>query len=214
MNFPLKNILSAFLLAFCVFAAGCSKDETYAKKKKREMENIDNFIRENGITTISIAVYLEKGYTLNPENYPDSMKNEYICFTDKNVYMQIINVGQGDTLREGERKNYTVRFVEYNIQSKDTILYNIYESVPDCLTISLSEGVYSATFTSGVMYNAYGASVPTGWLIPFEFTTPGFYNSRAAHVKLILPHNEGSTTAAANVYPAYYELFISPEKWQ
>lgn len=214
MNSYLKNILYVILLIVCVVVSGCSKDETYAKKKKREKTSIDNFISENGITTISISEYLKKGYTLNPENYPDSIANEYICFADKNVYMQIINKGQGDTLYEGESKNYTVRFFEYNIQSKDTLLYNFYETTPDCITISLKEGVYSATFTSGVMYNTYGASVPTGWLIPFEFTTPGFYNSRAAHVKLILPHNEGTTTAATNVYPAFYELYISPEKWQ
>lgn len=214
MDGLLKKIFTVVLLVACAVVSGCSKDETYAKKKKREKANIDNFISEHGITTISVSEYLKKGYTLNPETYPDSMVNEYICFADKNVYMQIINIGQGDTLKEGESKAYTVRFLEYNIQSRDTILYNFFESSPDCISISLSEGVYSATFTSGVMYNAYGASVPTGWLIPFEFTTPGFYNSRAAHVKLILPHNEGSSTAAANVYPAYYELYISPEKWQ
>ncbi|MCQ2059147.1 MAG: DUF4827 domain-containing protein [Bacteroidaceae bacterium] len=197
------NRILTILFCFAVLFSGCSKDDTYAKKKKRENANINNFLAINGIKTISLSEYQKKGYTSVEDN-------KYICFTDKNLYMQIISMGNGDTLREGESRDYLIRFCEYNIQKKDTTLYNYYNNEPDKMTVSLSEGIYSATFTSGVMYTAYGSQVPSGWLIPFEFTTPGFYSGAGnAHVRLILPHNEGTSTAASNVYPTYYDIKIT-----
>ena len=59
------------------------------------------------------------------------------------------------------------------------------------------------------MYNVYGTqSVPSGWLIPFRYLTPGRTtdSEKIARVKLIVPHSQGTSSATQSVYPCFYEL--------
>ena len=51
--------------------------------------------------------------------------------------------------------------------------------------------------------------VPAGWLVPFTYINLGRLDSPTAtlaHVRLIVPASQGQASAAANVYPCFYEI--------
>jgi hypothetical protein len=81
---------------------------------------------------------------------------------------------------------------------------------PDIMNVTRSGSIYSATFTSGLMLSAYGASVPEGWLVPLQYVNIGRLtkpDDELAHVKLIVPHSQGTTSnAKSNVIPYYYDI--------
>jgi hypothetical protein len=105
------------------------------------------------------------------------------------------------------------RFFEYNISDGDTICGNIYDSDnPDHLRVEMSHGSYSATFTSGYMYEIYGGAVPTGWLTPMPYLYLTRKSSQYAKVNLIVPHTKGTSNASSYVYPCFYQITFIPEK--
>ena len=70
-------------------------------------------------------------------------------------------------------------------------------------------GTFTASFTSGVMYTFYGASVPAGWLVPLNYIQVGRPESitdDCSKVRLIVPHSQGHATASSNVTPYYYVI--------
>ena len=82
--------------------------------------------------------------------------------------------GCGEKIKDGETLNILCRFVEKSIQDT-TMLFNdtyyIYD--PDIMSVTRTGSTYSATFVSGVMLSAYGASVPEGWLVPLQYVKIG-----------------------------------------
>jgi hypothetical protein len=47
------------------------------------------------------------------------------------------------------------------------------------------------------------------------YIRPGLLNGAgSAKVRIIAPHNQGTQNAASSVYPAYYEIIITTQKWQ
>lgn len=199
------------LLAFGSAVVSCDDDETYAEKKEREAKYIKTWLANNDIDVISMSEFLKDTVTSNPITGPDSSRNEYVVFSDYGVYMQIIKRGKGDEIPEG--KSYlNARFVEIYPATGDTMSMNLYEQSPDQLYVSRSGAQYTASFLSGVMANNYGNTVPNGWLMSLPYLKPGVLNSNAAKVRLIVPHTQGTQTAASDVYPAVYELQISIRK--
>ena len=90
---------------------------------------------------------------------------------------------------------------------------NHFQHEPDKFYIKRTGGNYTASFLSGVMSNVYGNTVPSAWLMPFPYIKPGMLSS-ASKVRLIVPHNQGTQTAAAsNVYPTFYEITFTPQKF-
>ena len=60
---------------------------------------------------------------------------------------------------------------------------------------------------------SYGVSgvVPSGWLVPFTWIKVGRPQTdaeRVAHVRLLIPHSYGTTTAAGSVNAYFYDLLI------
>ena len=78
------------------------------------------------------------------------------------------------------------------------------------MTCTNSYGVFTASFTSGVMNSYYQSpSVPSGWLIPLKFIRLGRQaaaDEEIALVRLIIPSTEGQSDALNNVYPCFYEI--------
>lgn len=213
MRHPFFYLLYLIIVVFAF--SSCDKTETYADQKDKERRWINAFIAENGIDVISIEDFLSDTITNNPETGPDSSKNEYVLFPDKGVYMQIVRRGTGDRIADGERKVLTARYHEYAIFNADTISSNLYNTDPDIFTCMRTESVYSASFTSGTMFLIYGSSVPKGWIMALPYIKPGFYNGPpSSKVRLIVPHNEGTQSAASHVSPCFYEITIMPQKWQ
>lgn len=189
-----------------VVLCSCEDYETYAEQKEKEKNHIEDFIRERGIKVISMETFEANG------EVTDTAKNEYVLFEDKGVYMQIVRKGKGKMMEDGDRGVFMARYIEYNIADADTISGNLYASTPDKFTCERKGDTFSASFTHGYMYGIYGSAVPSGWLLPLSYLTPGRPNDKASKVRLIVPHGEGTSTAAQYVYPTYYEITYIPER--
>jgi hypothetical protein len=190
-----------------IATAWCSCDdvETYADMKAKEKANINDFISEQGIKVIDMETFKANGCTT------DTAKNEFVLFKDKGIYMQIVRKGEGRMMEDGDRGVFMSRYIEQNIETRDTLSGNLYAS-PDYFTCKRDGDSFSASFTQGYMMSTYGSSaVPSGWLVPFSYITPGRPNDKAAKVRLIVPHSEATSLAAQYVYPTYYEISYEPE---
>ena len=99
--------IAVLLMSF----ASCNKSETYAEKKARESEQIQNFISERNIKVIKLDEFLRDTITDNPEEGPDKTLNEYVLFPENGVYMQIVRRGEGTALEDGETRLLNVRFL-------------------------------------------------------------------------------------------------------
>lgn len=186
----------------------CQDYETYAEMKEKEKRHINDFITEQGINVIDLETFESNNFVT------DTAKNEYVLFKDKGIYMQIVRKGEGRMMEDGDRGVFMTRYLEYNIETGDTISGNLYASSPDYFTCKREGDRYTASFTQGYMLNIYGSSaVPGGWLVPFSYITPGRPNDKAAKVRLILPHSESTSLAAQHVYPTYYEITYEPDPY-
>ena len=183
----------------------CDDYDTYAEQKTKEKAHINDFIADNGIVVIDMEAFEKNGFAT------DTAKNEFVLFKDKGIYMQIVRKGEGRMMEDGDRGVFMSRYVEQNIETRDTLSGNLYAS-PDYFTCKRDGDSFSASFTQGYMMSTYGSSaVPSGWLVPFSYITPGRPNDKAAKVRLIVPHSEATSLAAQYVYPTYYEISYEPE---
>ncbi len=223
----MKHYPALFLLF--VFAAvglfcSCDDEETYADRREKENQQIQNFLNTGvsltdtnsdtysinvpgGINVISESDFAAKGYTT------DASRNEYVLFNSSGVYMQILRKGPGKPLAEGESATVLVRYTEYDIASayiRSTNVLNSYAVMPDVMTCSNSYGTIQASFLSGVMKNTYDTStVPAGWLIPLKYINLGRQdseNEEVARVRVIVPSTQGQINASANVYACFYDI--------
>ena len=201
-----KTIYIALWTLLAVVLGSCQDYETYAEQKEKERNHINDFIAEHGIKVISMETFEAQGDSTSVE------KNEFVLFEDKGVYMQIVRKGKGEMMQDGDRGVFMARYLEYNIADADTISGNLYAATPDYFTCERKGDTYSASFTQGYMYGIYGSAVPKGWLLPLSYITPGRPNDKAAKVRLIVPHGEGTSLAAQYVYPTYYEITYIPER--
>jgi hypothetical protein len=201
-----KKVFIALWALLSVVLASCEDYETYAEQKEKERAHINDFITERGIKVIDMETFIANDSTT------DVSKNEYVLFEDKGVYMQIERKGEGTMMQDGDRGVFMARYLEYNIALGDTISGNLYASTPDYFTCERKGDTFSASFTQGYMYGMYGSAVPKGWLLPLSYITPGRPNDKAAKVRLIVPHGEGTSNAAQYVYPTYYEITYIPER--
>ena len=194
-----------FVVASASFIS-CDDEETYAEQKEREARQIDNWISQHNINVISMTEFLRDTIT-------DVDRNEYVLFSDNGVYMPIVKRGKGHIVQPGEQTYMNARFVERYVSTGDTITQNLYQAEPDRFSLKREGDNYTASFIKvdgsvGIMLYVYGYSVPNAWIMPFPYIKPGMLDG-AAKVRLIVPHNQGTQTAAANVYPTFYEITLS-----
>lgn len=201
-----KPVFISLLALFAVLLCSCEDYETYAEQKEKEKAHIEDYIKRNGIHVIDMETFEDNGYMT------DTAKNEFVLFEDKGVYMQIVRKGEGEMMKDGDRVVFMPRYLEYNIASGDTISGNLYASTLDKFTCERKGDTFSASFTQGYMYGIYGSVVPSGWLLPLSYVNLGRPNDKAAKVRLIVPHSEGTSVAAQYVYPTYYEITYIPER--
>ncbi|MBP3756020.1 MAG: DUF4827 domain-containing protein [Prevotella sp.] len=213
----MKKLLFILIAMSAVFAS-CNDYETYGDKKDKERNAIAKFISDSSIVVISEDKFNEQG------KVTDISHNEFVKLDKSGVYMQIVRGGCGTILQDGESTKLVCRFMEFDIMNDTLSICNNNNSlmyggknvaaIPDIMNVSRSSGSYTASFTSGIMYYIYGATVPSGWLVTLPYIKVGFPQSPeedCAKVRLIVPHSQGHATASSNVKPYYYEITIRRE---
>ena len=214
-------IAFAAILSF----AACSDTETYKDQRDRELDSISSFLRNENVKVISEDEFksrFERGETLT-----DTTKNEYVLFESNGIYMQVLDQGCGDYIQKGETANVLVRFYEYNLATKANIsdeslsLTNntrVYSYMLDKMSVTNTSGTFTGSFdtSSSLMASTYNrtsqgisGTVPSGWLIPFSWVKigrPTNDNEHVAHVRLLVPHSYGTTSASGSVYACLYDL--------
>ena len=212
--------------------AACSNTETYKDQRNRELDSISSFLRNENVQVISEEEFenrWNKGLTLT-----DTAKNEYVLFQSNGIYMQVIDQGCGDYIKKGESAEVLVRFDEYNLSylariSNDcrTLSNNIqtYSYRVDKMTVTNNSGTFTGAFdtSNSLMAQSYNSStsggisatVPSGWLVPFTWIKvgrPTKEEDRIAHIRLLVPHSYGTTTASGNVNACLYDMTIQRGK--
>lgn len=188
--------------------ASCTETETYAEQKDREEQAITRYIATHNITPISEETFAAQGDSTSVE------KNEYVFFRSTGIYMQIVDKGIGEAVKQGESADLLCRFEEYNINGDSLQLTNKGLSdwtamFADKMTVRNTSGTFNGTFITGRMQTAYGStSVPNGWLVPLTYIKPGRNNpeNKQARIKIIVPHDKGQSQATSNVYACHYDI--------
>lgn len=225
MSLRMKKVL--FFSCILLTLLSCNNGETYADQKEKETNAIQAFLYRNIVVRDGdgnvvcdvgkITPITEEQFLLQ-DSTTDLEKNQYVLFNNSGVYMQIIRKGTGEKLEKGKTARIICRFIEFNILGDSIQLrndVNYWHPSPDIMKISNNSGSFTANFDTeinggGAMYNKYGTtSVPSGWLVPFSYIHIGRQESEEegiAKVRLIVPHSEGQSNAAGNVYPCFYEI--------
>ncbi|SEF44178.1 protein of unknown function [Xylanibacter ruminicola] len=206
------------LIAFSAVLASCNDYETYGDKKEKERNAVAKFIADSSIVVISEDAFNQQGHTTNLS------RNEFVKLDKTGVYMQIVREGCGTKLEDGENTNLVCRFEEFDIMNDTLSLCNNRNNltyygknltaIPDIMKISRTSGSYTASFTSGMMYSIYGATVPAGWLVALPYIKVGRPQSadeEYAKIRLIVPHSQGHANASSNVIPYYYVITFQRE---
>lgn len=206
------------LIAFAAVLISCNNYETYGDKKDKERNAISKFIADSSIMVISESQFEQQGNTTN------LARNEFVKLSKSGVYLQIVREGCGTMVEDGENVNLVCRFEEFDIMNDTLSLCNNTNTlryygkglaaIPDIMKVSRKSGAYTASFTSGMMYNIYGATVPAGWLVPLPYVKvgrPEANNQECAKVRIIVPHSQGHASASSNVMPYYYVITFMRE---
>jgi len=207
-NKKMKGLMQQWmwaLVALCctTVLVGCNDYETYGDKKEKERKAIRQFLADSAFVVISEAQFHEQG------DVTDVDKRQFVYLNNSGVYMQIQRRGCGTPLYDGENTNLIVRFCEISLLDSTALYNDIYPYDLDIMNVRRSGSSYSATFVSGLMYQSYSTSVPSGWLAVFPYINVGRPRSASdeiSKVRLIVPHSQGHVTASNYVYPYYYEL--------
>ena len=212
----MKKLIYLFL-GFALLSSmmvSCNDEETYADQKKREAEQINKWLSSHDIDVISLSEFLKDTITDNSETGPDVTRNEYVLFADNGVYMQIVRRGDSRSMDSDEMWYLNARYMERYVGTGDSMTYNMYQPSPDVFYVKRTGDNYTASFTSGIMASAYGTSVPNAWLMAMPYIKPGLLNgSSAAKIRLIVPHTQGTQTAAQKVYPTFYEIILTKQQY-
>ena len=204
--------LAYILMLIAVVLTSCNDYETYGDKKEKERNAISKFIADSSFTIITEEEFVKNGYKTDLE------RREFVKLDKSGVYMQIVRLGCGENIKDGEDLTIDCRYTEYDILNDSTMTQNVtveYASLPDRMTVSRSGGTFTATFLSGCMYSTYGtASVPAGWIVPLSYIKAGrpqTSTDECAKVRLIVPHTQGHVYASSNVTPYFYTITFQRE---
>ena len=109
-----KTIYTLITLIATLATVACNDYETYSDLKNRERDGIEQFISDSSFVIISEDQFHEQG--------DKTIGNKQFVILDKSgVYMQILNGGSGEVIKDGETMNILCRFVERAILDTTSI---------------------------------------------------------------------------------------------
>lgn len=227
----MKNFLFAMIAFAAVFSfAACNDSETYKDMRDRELDSISSFLRKENIKVISEDEFTRRWN--DNQRLTDTAKNnnEWVLFNSNGIYMQVIDQGCGDYVKKGETADVLVRFDEYNLSyaaemsNKCLTLSNnvpAYSYYVDKMSVTNTSGTFTGSFvnpkaslmalTYNSSYTGISSTVPSGWLIPFSWVKigrPKTDDDRIAHVRLLVPHSYGTTSASGSVQACVYDMTL------
>ena len=227
----MKNFLFAMIAFAAVFSfAACNDSETYKDKRDRELDSISSFLRKENIKVISEDEFTRRWN--DNQRLTDTAKNnnEWVLFNSNGIYMQVIDQGCGDYIKKGETADVLVRFDEYNLSyaaemsNKCLTLSNnvpAYSYYVDKMSVTNTSGTFTGSFvnpkaslmalTYNSSYTGISSTVPSGWLIPFSWVKigrPKTDDERIAHIRLLVPHSYGTTSASGSVQACVYDMTL------
>lgn len=198
------SLLFLALLALGSFFQSCSDQKTYAEMLEDERKAIREFIKKHNIKTITEEEF-EKDTITNVS------ENEYVLLSG-GVYLQIVNRGQGDTVRN--RDEVLLRMAEYNILSEidnsvssDTLSNIDWPQAGAVDAFYYTPNSSSILFHQGLIRAAYSQSVGT-LDVPRGIIDIIPYIKDKAYVKLIVPSKKGHSGANSmySISPMYYDI--------
>lgn len=227
--------MKKFLFAMIAFAAvlsfaACNDSETYKDMRDRELDSISSFLRKENIKVISEDEFNRRWN--NNQRLTDTTKNnnEWVLFNSNGIYMQVIDQGCGDYIKKGTSVDVLVRFDEYNLsyaaEMSDKCLtlsnkFRDYSYYEDKMSVTNTSGTFTGSFvdpsrslmalTYNSSYSGLSSTVPSGWLIPFTWIKigrPKTEADRIAHVRLLVPHSYGTTSASGSVQACVYDMTL------
>ncbi len=227
----MKNFLFAMIAFAAVFSfAACNDSETYKDMRDRELDSISSFLRKENIKVISEDEFNRRWN--DNQRLTDTAKNnnEWVLFNSNGIYMQVIDQGCGDYIKKGETADVLVRFDEYNLSyaaemsNKCLTLSNnvpAYSYYVDKMSVTNTSGTFTGSFvnpkaslmalTYNSSYTGISSTVPSGWLIPFSWVKigrPKTDDDRIAHIRLLVPHSYGTTSASGSVQACVYDMTL------
>ena len=227
----MKNFLFAMIAFAAVLSfAACNDSETYKDMRDRELDSISSFLRKENIKVISEDEFTRRWN--DNQRLTDTAKNnnEWVLFNSNGIYMQVIDQGCGDYIKKGETADVLVRFDEYNLSyaaemsNKCLTLSNnvpAYSYYVDKMSVTNTSGTFTGSFvnpkaslmalTYNSSYTGISSTVPSGWLIPFSWVKigrPKTADDRIAHVRLLVPHSYGTTSASGSVQACVYDMTL------
>ena len=230
-----KLFLSIIAIAALVTFAACDHNETYADQRNRELDSINAFLRNENVKVIKEAEFERRfearkaGDKTIKLTDTDPNNNEYVLFESNGIYMQVINDGCGDYIAKGKNQNVLCRYTEYCLAHRAKICddaITLTNDVPrfaiytDEMSVKNTSGTFEGSFVdtnhsllaqtyNSSYYGSVSATVPSGWLIPFSWIKIGRLitaDDELAHVRLLVPHTYGTTSASASVYACLYDI--------
>ena len=93
----------------------------------------------------------------------DVSKNEFVLLESSGIYLQIVEKGCGEKIKDGETATVLCRFTERNLLTDSIIATNnilYFSALVDKMSVTNTSGTFTASFdpTSSVMYQVYGRS--------------------------------------------------------
>ena len=133
-------------------------------------------------TEPSASIISERQF-FDQDTMTDVSKNEFVLLESSGIYLQIVEKGCGEKIKDGETATVLCRFTERNLLTDSIIATNnilYFSALVDKMSVTNTSGTFTASFdpTSSVMYQVYGRSsgstqVPNGWLSPLPYIKVG-----------------------------------------
>lgn len=184
MKISIQNVIAAAVVALTFLLVGCESGTSYAELLTDENHAVNAFlVDQNVITSIPADSVFEVG-----EDAP-----YYQLDAEGNIYMQVLNVGDGEKAQDDERIYF--RFMRYNLS---------YYVGPD--VEMEGEGNESNLASASTYFNFNNFSLPTSSSWGSGIQMPLRFLPLNSEVNVIIKSQYGMTSEISYVQPYLYHV--------